>query len=105
MNKTFSSFFSIIRVLRLHEVKLFLYSFFHSVVLLPCCAKKFDEQNVKDYEGIIEAAGGTVKAKQLAAQLIPKFFKYFPTLAVQALDHHFNLCEDEELGVSSYLLM
>lgn len=57
------------------------------------------KQNVKDYLGIIEAAGGSVKAKQLAAQLIPKFFKYFPTLSVQAIDQHFNLCEDEELGV------
>ncbi|KAL1817904.1 hypothetical protein DCAR_0522403 [Daucus carota subsp. sativus] len=56
-------------------------------------------QNVKDYLGIIEAAGGSVKAKQLAAQLIPKFFKHFPTLSVQAIDQHFNLCEDEELGV------
>lgn len=56
-------------------------------------------QNVDDYKGIIEAAGGSVKAKQLAAQLIPKFFKHFPTLSEQALDQHFNLCEDEELGV------
>lgn len=61
------------------------------------------KQNVKDYKGIIEAAGGSVKAKQLAAQLIPRFFKHFPTLYVQAIDQHFNLCEDEELGVCSSL--
>ncbi|XP_059661467.1 apoptosis inhibitor 5-like protein API5 [Cornus florida] len=56
-------------------------------------------QNIKDYEGILQAAGGSIKAKQLAAQFIPKFFKYFPTLSVRAIDEHFNLCEDEELGV------
>ncbi|CAK9135284.1 unnamed protein product [Ilex paraguariensis] len=61
---------------------------------------KDKSQNVKEYEGIIEAAGGfSVKARQLAAQLIPKFVKYFPTLSEQALDQHVNLCVDEELGV------
>lgn len=55
-----------------------------------------------DYEGIIAAANGSVKAKQLAAQMIPKFFKFFPDLSEQALDQHLYLCEDEELGVSIY---
>ncbi|KAK6132814.1 hypothetical protein DH2020_033457 [Rehmannia glutinosa] len=55
-------------------------------------------RNQKDYEGIIAAANGSVKAKQLAAQMIPKFFKYFPELSEQALDQHLYLCEDEELG-------
>ncbi|KAL3821231.1 hypothetical protein ACJIZ3_007136 [Penstemon smallii] len=52
-----------------------------------------------DYEGIMAATTGSVKAKQLAAQMIPKFSKYFPKLSEQALDHHLYLCEDEELGV------
>ncbi|CAA0808690.1 Apoptosis inhibitory protein 5 (API5 [Striga hermonthica] len=56
-------------------------------------------QNRKDYEGIIAAANGSVKAKQLAAQMIPRFFKYFPELSEQALDQHLDLCVDEELGV------
>uniref|UniRef100_A0A7N0TRW9 Apoptosis inhibitor 5 n=1 Tax=Kalanchoe fedtschenkoi TaxID=63787 RepID=A0A7N0TRW9_KALFE len=56
-------------------------------------------QHVKDYEGIIGAAKGSIKAKQLAAQLIPRFFKYFPDLHVSAVDAHFDLCEEEELGV------
>ncbi|KAH6795663.1 hypothetical protein C2S51_036649 [Perilla frutescens var. frutescens] len=60
---------------------------------------KDKSQNRKDYEGIIAAANGSVKAKQLAAQMIPKFFKFFPELAEQALDQHLYLCEDEELGV------
>ncbi|KAL6538317.1 hypothetical protein OROGR_012305 [Orobanche gracilis] len=59
---------------------------------------KDKSQNQKDYKGIIAAANGTVKAKQLAAQMIPKFFKYFPELSEQALDQHLYLCEDEELG-------
>lgn len=58
------------------------------------------KQHKQDYEGIIAAANGSVKAKQLAAQLIPKFFKFFPQLAEQALDQHLNLIEDQELGVS-----
>lgn len=56
-------------------------------------------QNVEDYEGIIRAAKGSTKAKQLAAQLIPRFFKYFPSLSSQAVEAHFDLCEEEELGI------
>ncbi|CAA3005985.1 Hypothetical predicted protein [Olea europaea subsp. europaea] len=41
---------------------------------------------------------GSVKVKQLAALLIPRFFNYFPGLLEQALDQHLYLCEDEELG-------
>ncbi|KAG4959845.1 hypothetical protein JHK87_036478 [Glycine soja] len=56
-------------------------------------------QNVQDYQGIIDAAKTSVKAKQLAAQLIPKFFKFFPDLSSPALDTHLDLVEAEELGV------
>lgn len=63
------------------------------------------EQNVEDYENIIKAATSTsVKARQLAAQLIPRFFKFFPDLSVSAVDAHLDLCEAEELGVSNYFL-
>lgn len=58
---------------------------------------------MKDYEGIIEAAKGSIKAKQLTAQLIPRFFKYFPSLSERAIFAHFDLCEEEELGVSECL--
>lgn len=61
-------------------------------------------QHMSDYKGIIEAAKGSQKAKQLAAQLIPRFYKYFPSLATEAMNAHFDLCEEEELGVSSSLL-
>ncbi|KAJ4982351.1 hypothetical protein NE237_033188 [Protea cynaroides] len=60
---------------------------------------KDKSQNVKDYEGIIRAAKGSIKAKQLAAQLIPRFFKFFPSLSSQAVEAHFDLCEEEELGI------
>lgn len=39
----------------------------------------------------------------MAAQLIPRFFKYFPTLSEDAFGQHVCLCEDEELGVSLLL--
>ncbi|KAL3508723.1 hypothetical protein ACH5RR_028124 [Cinchona calisaya] len=61
---------------------------------------KDKSQHKEDYECILAAAAtGSVKAKQLTAMLIPKFFKYFPELSEQALDHHLYLCEDEEFGV------
>ncbi|KAK3013524.1 hypothetical protein RJ639_010024 [Escallonia herrerae] len=61
---------------------------------------KDKSQHVGDYEGIIKAATSpSIKAQQLAAQLIPRFFKFFPGTAVSALDAHFDLCEADELGV------
>lgn len=57
------------------------------------------KQHRQEYEGIIAAANGSGKAKQLAAQLIPKFFKFFPQLAEQAIEQQWYLSEDEELGV------
>ncbi|KAK1382203.1 Apoptosis inhibitor 5 [Heracleum sosnowskyi] len=61
---------------------------------------KDKSQNVEDYENIIKAAtSNSVKARQLAAQLIPRFFKFFPDLSVSAVDAHLDLCEAEELGI------
>ncbi|KAJ9566006.1 hypothetical protein OSB04_001972 [Centaurea solstitialis] len=60
---------------------------------------KDKSQNVEDYKSIIEAArSSSVKARQLAAQLIPRFFKFFPGLSMSAVDAHLDLCEAEELG-------
>jgi hypothetical protein len=58
-------------------------------------------KNEADYIGIIAAAKGSSKAKQLAAQLIPRFFKYFPSLSAQAINAQLDLCEEDELGVGS----
>lgn len=55
---------------------------------------------MKDYQGIIDAAKSSIKAKQLAAQLIPRFFKFFPDLSGPALECHLDLLEEEDLGVS-----
>ncbi|KAK4345052.1 hypothetical protein RND71_035228 [Anisodus tanguticus] len=61
---------------------------------------KDKSQNVEDYENIIKAAkSSSVKAMQLAAQLIPRFFKHFPSLSVRAVDAQLDFCEAEELGV------
>ncbi|XP_022892394.1 apoptosis inhibitor 5-like protein API5 [Olea europaea var. sylvestris] len=61
---------------------------------------KDKSQNSEDYGNIIKTAkSSSVKARQLAAQLIPRFFKYFPGLSVNAVDAHLDLCEAEELGI------
>ncbi|KAF3451393.1 hypothetical protein FNV43_RR07488 [Rhamnella rubrinervis] len=60
---------------------------------------KDKSQNLKDYQGIIDAATTSIKTKQLAAQLIPRFFKFFPDLSGPAIDTHIDLIEEEELGV------
>ncbi|XP_076944446.1 apoptosis inhibitor 5-like protein API5 isoform X2 [Bidens hawaiensis] len=61
---------------------------------------KDKSQNVEDYKSIIEAARtSSIKARQLAAQLIPRFFKFFPGLSGSAVDAHLDLCEAEELGI------
>jgi hypothetical protein len=61
---------------------------------------KDKSQHLGDYEGIIAAVKGqSVKAKQLAAQLIPRFFKHFPSLATQAMSAQFDLVEEDELAI------
>ncbi|RAL44762.1 unnamed protein product [Cuscuta campestris] len=61
---------------------------------------KDKSQHVGDYESILTTAkSSSVKARQLAAQLIPRFFKFFPSLSIAAVDAHLDLCEAEELGI------
>ncbi|GAA0160534.1 hypothetical protein LIER_17071 [Lithospermum erythrorhizon] len=61
---------------------------------------KDKSQNVEDYNNILKAAkSNSIKARQLAAQLIPRFFKFFPSLSANAIDSHLDLCEADELGV------
>lgn len=59
---------------------------------------------MKDYKGIIEEAKSSIKARQLAAQLIPRFFKYFPDLSGPAVECHLDLLEEEDLGVCVLVL-
>ncbi|XP_063960729.1 apoptosis inhibitor 5-like [Lytechinus pictus] len=49
----------------------------------------------KSYASILSAVGGDSPQKQLAGQFIPKFFKYFPSLAEQAINAQLDLCEDD----------
>ncbi|KAG1334959.1 Apoptosis inhibitor 5-like protein API5 [Cocos nucifera] len=61
---------------------------------------KDKSQHASDYEGIIMAVQGkSMKAKQLAAQLIPRFFKFFPGLARKAVTAQFDLVEEEDLAI------
>ncbi|GFS46299.1 apoptosis inhibitory protein 5 [Actinidia rufa] len=62
---------------------------------------KDKSQHVEDYRSIIKAADerNSIKTKQLAAQLIPRFFKFFPELSDLAVDSQIDLCETEDLGV------
>ncbi|CAN6825659.1 unnamed protein product [Brassica oleracea] len=62
-------------------------------------ASKDKSQNVEDYEGIIKMSKTSMKAKQLASQLIPRYFKFFPTLSTDAFDAHIDCIDDGELGV------
>lgn len=48
----------------------------------------------------------SMKAKQLASQLIPRYFKFFPSLSTDAFNAHMDCIDDGDLGVctlSSYL--
>ncbi|KAG0502492.1 hypothetical protein HPP92_002564 [Vanilla planifolia] len=69
------------------------------------CGERLNEakekaQHVSDYEAILNAVkGGGTKAKQLAAQLIPRFFRFFPDLDKKAISAQFDLVEEEELAV------
>ncbi|KAL6646882.1 hypothetical protein ACP70R_015576 [Stipagrostis hirtigluma subsp. patula] len=61
---------------------------------------KDKSEHAADYEAIIAAVkGNSVKAKQLAAQLIPRFFRSFPALGTRAMEAMFDLVEMEELAI------
>ena len=78
---------------------------FTSVIVVNLKIRLFFLQNVDDYKNIIASATSTsLKARQLAAQLIPRFFKFFPGLSGTAVDAHLDLCEAEELGVSILII-
>ncbi|KAJ4891598.1 Apoptosis inhibitory protein 5 (API5) [Raphanus sativus] len=62
-------------------------------------ASKDKFQNVEEYEGIIKMSKTSMKAKQLASQLIPRYFNFFPTLSTHAFHAHVDCIEDGDLGV------
>lgn len=60
-------------------------------------------QHKDAYQGILDGVKGGAKEKRLAAQFIPKFFSSFPELADAAINAQLDLCEDEEVSVSTKL--
>ncbi|XP_023013648.1 apoptosis inhibitor cassowary [Leptinotarsa decemlineata] len=59
-------------------------------------AKENISKHSKEYLQCIERAKGSDKEKQLAAQIISKFFKHFPSLQDQAIEAIYILCEDDD---------
>ncbi|XP_002731277.1 apoptosis inhibitor 5 [Saccoglossus kowalevskii] len=62
-------------------------------------AKDKANEHTKEYESILSAVKGGTNEKRLAAQFIPRFFKYFPTLAEQAIESQLDLCEDDDVSI------
>ncbi|XP_060530435.1 apoptosis inhibitor 5 [Cylas formicarius] len=62
-------------------------------------AKDKIDQHSKEYEDCIEGTKGDAKEKKLAAQIICKFFKNFPSLQDQALNAILDLCEDSDSDI------
>lgn len=51
------------------------------------------------YKEILRAAKGTAKERKLVCQFIPRFFAHFPELGNDAINAHFDLCEDSDLSI------
>lgn len=62
-------------------------------------------QHKDAYQVILDGVKGGTKEKRLAAQFIPKFFKHFPELADSAINAQLDLCEDEDVSVSLWLML
>ncbi|CAA7028718.1 unnamed protein product [Microthlaspi erraticum] len=56
-------------------------------------------KNVEDYKGIIELSNTSNKTKQLGAQLIPRYFKFFSDLATEAFDAFLDIIEEVDVAV------
>ncbi|XP_071955186.1 apoptosis inhibitor 5-like isoform X2 [Antedon mediterranea] len=59
-------------------------------------AKENASEHKEAYANILSASQGGQKEKRLAAQFIPKFFKYFLSEAEQVIDAQLDLCEDDD---------
>lgn len=72
-----------------------------TVVMLLNCIYVIVFQHKDAYQVILDGVKGGPKEKRLAAQFIPKFFSSFPELADAAINAQLDLCEDEDVSVSS----
>ncbi|KAG6448792.1 hypothetical protein O3G_MSEX005708 [Manduca sexta] len=62
-------------------------------------AKEDISKHEKEYLEILAAVKGSDKEKRLASQFIAKFFNSFPSLAEQAIEAQFDLCEDDDVAI------
>ncbi|KAJ8024219.1 Apoptosis inhibitor 5-like [Holothuria leucospilota] len=62
-------------------------------------AKEKAGEHEDTYNSILAAVEGGTSEKRLAAQFIPKFFKYFPSLSEKAIHAQLDLCEDEDSSI------
>ncbi|XP_070568084.1 apoptosis inhibitor 5-like [Ptychodera flava] len=62
-------------------------------------AKDKAGEHEKEYLSILSAVKGGTNEKRLAAQFIPRFFKYFSSISEQAIDGQLDLCEDEDVSI------
>lgn len=62
-------------------------------------AKDKAGEHEKEYTSFINAVKGGPGEKRLASQFIARFFKYFPSLANQAINALFDLCEDDDVMI------
>lgn len=65
------------------------------------------EKHEKDYKEIIEYAKTSANSKEriMAAQLVARFFKFFPDLQEQAFDSIVDLCESADVDVRKHATM
>eukprot|EP00698_Gefionella_okellyi_P009998 TRINITY_DN2573_c0_g1_i1.p1 TRINITY_DN2573_c0_g1~~TRINITY_DN2573_c0_g1_i1.p1 ORF type:complete len:559 (-),score=193.89 TRINITY_DN2573_c0_g1_i1:66-1742(-) len=61
-------------------------------------------QHQVEFQAIMSGTKGETKVKQLAAQLIPKYFAQFPSLASAAVDAVLDLAEDDVLATRIFAI-
>lgn len=52
------------------------------------------QQYAAAYQTVLEGRHGSEKSKQLAAQLIPRFFARFPAISEESINGQLDMCED-----------
>ncbi|XP_063417176.1 apoptosis inhibitor 5-like [Mytilus trossulus] len=62
-------------------------------------AKDKAGEHEQEYLNFINAVKGGPGEKRLASQFIARFFKHFPSLANQAINALFDLCEDDDVMI------
>lgn len=80
---------------------MFLYYCNNCFLNIVCDKLSYLIKHEKEYLEILAAVKGSDKEKRLASQFIAKFFNSFPTLSEQAIEAQFDLCEDDDVAVST----